>query len=118
MAPTTTDEGQLASSTALSKIVDKFPQEHLVYAFGYGSGVFSQNMGDQNHEGMLDMIFVVDEAYEFHNANLQVYPHHYATWLRYSGPSMINRMQQNFFLKDAKVLFHVVDQEFLDDHGL
>ena len=114
-----TDEGQLASLKALSNIVETFPQDHMVFAFGYGSGVFSQTLGDdQKHEGMLDMIFVVDDACEFHSANVQAHPHHYATWLRYGGISTINRIQRNSFLKDAKVLFHVVDDPVQMKYGV
>jgi translocator assembly and maintenance protein 41 len=120
--------GQLASQTALSKIVETFPQEHLVHAFGYGSGVFSQTMLDHpnqqqpppttTNKGMLDMIFVVDNAYDFHNQNVNVYPHHYASWLRYSGPTMMARMQRQFLLKDAHVLFHVVDDPVPMKYGV
>ena len=114
-------DGQLTSSQSLWKIVESFPQENLVYAFGYGSGVFSQTLVDdkEKHEGMLDMILVVDDSYEFHNANLQNYPHHYAKWLQYSGPSMIDRIQRNFLsLKDACVLFHIVDDPVPMKYGV
>jgi translocator assembly and maintenance protein 41 len=111
------DDGQLTSQSALAKIVEQFPQEHLVHAFGYGSGVFSQTLGQgKKHEGMLDMIFVVDDAYEFHKSNAQVFPHHYATWLRYSG--LAPRLQRHFPLKDAHVLFHVVDDPVPMKYGV
>jgi translocator assembly and maintenance protein 41 len=115
---TATDEGQLASQTALSKIIDVFPQENLTFAFGYGSGVFTQSLLDEKHEGMLDMILVVDDAYEFHNKNIERNPHHYAPWLRYSGPRMANRMQRNFMLQDAYALFHVVDDPIPMKYGV
>jgi translocator assembly and maintenance protein 41 len=103
------NKGQLASRTALSKIVDVFPQENLTYAFGYGSGVFSQSLLDEKHEGMLDIILVVDDAKKFHAENIDCHSHHYAPWLRYSGSKIANQIQRNFILKDPHVLFHVVD---------
>ena len=111
-------DGQLASTDSLTALLDSFPQDPLVYAFGYGSGVFSQTLGNQKHEGMLDMVFVVDDAYAFHNENIERNPHHYATWLRVGGPNLVCRMQRNFVLKDACVLFHVVDDPVPMKYGV
>lgn len=105
-----TSDGQLTSQTALSKIVEEFPNENLVYAFGYGSGVFSQSLLEDKHpKGMLDMIFVVDDAVEFHKRNLRLNPQHYAPWMRFSGAERIDHIQRRFIFQDAHVLFHVVD---------
>ncbi len=102
------DDSDTALQSLTNLLTDTLPTDQVVAAFGYGSGVFSQTLGQgKKHEGMLDMIFVVDDAYEFHKSNAQVLPHHYATWLRYSGLSP--RLQRHFPLKDAHVLFHVVD---------
>ena len=101
-------EGQLASQNALRKVVDHFPQSSLVYALGYGSGVFSQTLNEK-HEGMLDIILVVDDANDFHEENMDRNPSHYPSWLKISGAGMASRMQRNFPLKDARVFFQVVD---------
>ena len=112
-------DGQLTSQSALTSIIQKFPNEDLVHAFGYGSGVFSQNISDSAAKGgMLDIILVVKDAENFHRNNLQIHPHHYATWLRASGASTASWMQRNFFLPDAKVLFHVVDDPVPMKYGV
>jgi translocator assembly and maintenance protein 41 len=113
------DDGQLTSQSALTKIIQQFPNEDLVHAFGYGSGVFSQNISDSAAKGgMLDIILVVKDAENFHRNNLQIHPHHYATWLRASGASTASWMQRNFLLPDAKVLFHVVDDPVPMKYGV
>lgn len=112
------EEGQLASKIALLKILENFPQENLTFSFGYGSGVFSQSLIHEKHEGMLDMIFVVNDAHEFHKQNMEQNPHHYAPWLRHSGPRTANRMQRNFIFQDACVLFHVVDDPVPMKYGV
>jgi translocator assembly and maintenance protein 41 len=116
-------DGLIASNSDLSEIIQTFPQEELVYGFGYGSGVFSQNLtddakGDEGGGGMLDLILVVQDANNFHKSNMQLNPHHYASWLRWSGASMASSMQRKFLLADAKVLFHVVDDPVRMKYGV
>ena len=120
--------GQLTSTQALRELVEAtFPSEHFVYAFGYGSGVFSQTLTSlstlsldeksSQSPGMLDMIFVVRHAPDFHEANQAQNPHHYATWLRTldrfststSGSFAANLQRRFLGGRDAKVLFHVID---------
>eukprot|EP00980_Cylindrotheca_fusiformis_P029936 scaffold24063_cov157-Cylindrotheca_fusiformis.AAC.1 len=67
---------------------------------------------------MLDIILIVDDAYEFHKNNIDRNPHHYAPWLRHSGARMANRVQRNFILPDARVLFHVVDDPVPMKYGV
>lgn len=109
------DHGKLASEDVIrDEIISQFPQDHLVHCFGYGSGVFSQNLANDTHAaGMLDLILVVENTKEFHQKNLLRFPHHYAPWLRYGGANLITRIQRQGFpwLQDAHVLFHVVDQD-------
>jgi pseudouridine synthase len=114
------NDGQLASQKALQEnVLSLFPHENLVYCFGYGSGVFSQTIDvNKKHEGMLDLIMVVDDAERFHQTNLQVFPHHYAPWLRWGGPSLVTNVQRHFPLKDAHVLFHVVDDPVPMKYGV
>ena len=114
-------DGQLTSDQELFNIIQQFPQDELVYAFGYGSGVFSQQLTSASSKttgggsaadggaGMLDLIFVVKDAVKFHDANMNIHPHHYASWIRYAGGgNLANWMQRKFILPDAKVLFHVI----------
>jgi translocator assembly and maintenance protein 41 len=113
--------GQLTSEDKIREdVLSLFPQDNLVYSFGYGSGVFSQTLKNstKKHEGMLDLILVVDDTYKFHEANIQTFPHHYSSWLRWGGPSLITKMQRRFPLKDAHVLFHVVDDPVPIKYGV
>jgi translocator assembly and maintenance protein 41 len=131
------DDGQLASKRMIrDEILSKFPQDNLVYSFGYGSGVFTQTLknttttttmasnnnkddsGSNSSGGMLDLILVVDDTYKFHKENLNIFPNHYAPWLRYGGPNLVTNIQRKGLLfpfashllfPDANVLFHVVD---------
>ncbi|KAG7351014.1 ribosomal large subunit pseudouridine synthase B [Nitzschia inconspicua] len=115
------DEGQLTSQQVLQdNVVSLFPKDHLVYCFGYGSGVFSQTLKDatRKHEGMLDLILVVNDTTSFHEANMKVFPHHYAPWLRWGGPSLATKVQRHFPLSDAHVLFHVVDDPVPMKYGV
>mmetsp|Transcript_26449 Transcript_26449/g.58247 ORF Transcript_26449/g.58247 Transcript_26449/m.58247 type:complete len:375 (+) Transcript_26449:285-1409(+) len=109
------DHGQLASANTIrEEIVSRFPQDHLVHCFGYGSGVFSQSLSnDTSSAGMLDLILVVDDTREFHKANLNRFPHHYAPWVRKGGPDLAAKIQREgiAWLRDAHVLFHVVDED-------
>ena len=126
------DEGQLTSQKALLGIIEtSFPLDHVCYVYGYGSGVFSQqlqqestvsslssNRGDdnnnnqQNNTKMIDVILVVDDALQFHNENLQLNSHHYSSLFRYtSSAGVCQYVQRNSPLKDGKVFFHVVDDD-------
>jgi hypothetical protein len=54
-------------------------------AFAYGSGVFEQvaaNATLASSRPLVDLIFVVDNADEWHRANLRTNASHYAGWLR------------------------------------
>lgn len=81
-------------------------KQHVVYAFGYGSGVISQedeeatttnttSSHNKEETKVVDMILVVDNAHEFHAANYRTHPRQYikglfgrgdpvsrATWLQ------------------------------------
>ncbi|KAL3900718.1 MAG: hypothetical protein SGARI_006182 [Bacillariaceae sp.] len=67
---------------------------------------------------MLDLILLVQDSEKFHEANLEAFPHHYATWLRWGGPSLITKVQRQSPLKDAHVLFHVVDDPVPMKYGV
>lgn len=113
----TTDCGQLTSRQRLNDLVDSifpFTNNQLIYAFGYGSGVFSQG----RDPGMLDMILVVQDAQAFHAANQMKNPYHYATWLRTMDPEgyLAAGLQRRFLRgRDGKILFHVCMEEQQDN---
>lgn len=109
------DDGQLTSSEDLLHVFHStFPQQQqqdeIVYAFGYGSGVFAQtepkkqpdivsdyddpslsknamleskpSSETEMEKKMLDMIIIVEDAWRFHSTNIQVNPHHYSPLFR------------------------------------
>lgn len=119
------EKGQLTSSKELRDVFHStFPQhqEEIVYAFGYGSGVFLQQ--DQNAEEdmstteekkMLDIILIVKDALQFHSLNTQVNPSHYAPLFR--DPSRATWWQKhnlsNSIAKNPKIFFNFVQEPFL-----
>jgi len=137
------NDGQLTSSAELQGIFNQiFPQqEEIVYAFGYGSGVFvqqeqkqTQERDDKNDDDvevgrpqaqetkMLDMILVVRDSLKFHTMNQQINPHHYAPIFRHGGSSCSTWWQRhtihNVFgsgswFYNPKVYFNLVETPFL-----
>jgi translocator assembly and maintenance protein 41 len=131
--------GQLRSVTELQELLyanfpfflDNDNDENLIYAFGYGSGVLSQNRlqtsssaeaNDQNDNDkkMIDMILVVKDALGFHQQNLVQNPDHYPFWARrvntlrlflYS-PSWFSYKGSSYdaYLRDPGVYFNVTPQ--------
>ncbi len=61
-----------------SKITEKFPEPRTI--IGYGSGVFPQP-GNSAHR-LIDMIFVVDNIRQFHEANAKMNPDHYKKYFQ------------------------------------
>lgn len=86
--------GQLSSSDELAYIVSKFP--NVSHAFGYGSGAFSQTseVKDETDKPMLDLIFIVENPVEFHEANMRLFPDHYPTLMHTIGPNGVARLQE------------------------
>ena len=79
---------QLVSTDKLRQLLEHtFPLDHVVYAFGYGSGVISQQQQHVNAEKegengeeekkVIDLILVVKDTLTFHKANLALNEHHY-----------------------------------------
>jgi translocator assembly and maintenance protein 41 len=80
-------KGQLTTVTKLQQLLEEtFPQDEIVYAFGYGSGIFSQSSAaTTTHDELsvhkeetktntttgtlIDIILVVRDSYKFHHAN-------------------------------------------------
>lgn len=89
---TSNDEAQRQRLADL--LASTLPMDEVVYAFGYGSGVFSQQIDvtttnqDNNNDDankdtepkVVDMIVVVKDALKFHQANLAQNPSHYASF--------------------------------------
>jgi translocator assembly and maintenance protein 41 len=118
-------DGQMASAEHLEKLLENtFPQEEIVYAFGYGSGVFSQHLNidnqapsskdnnDSNDNIMIDIILVVRDSYKFHRDNLSKNPQHYvSTWLAADKAARITWWQrhsvENAWFSNPRVYFNV-----------
>lgn len=77
----------------LNRILTRFPAQHFVYCFAYGSGVFQQ--AGRTDRAMVDLIFVVDNTHGFHQDNLYSNPDHYS-FLRHLGPSVVSDVQKLF----------------------
>ena len=98
----------------LSKIPANFPstysinghneQQHISFAFGYGSGVLKQQQDIENstNQNQIDLILVVNNSFKFHEENLKLNPSHYSC-LRYFGPSIITRIQET---RGARIYFN------------
>jgi len=77
--------------------MSSFPNECLEYfppvssAFVYGSGAFQQSGHDER--GMLDFIFVVDNAEAWHVQNMSLNPSHYSS-LRFAGAPTVAKVNK------------------------
>ena len=109
--------GQLTSIQELRNLVENtFPQEELVYAFGYGSGVFSQqlDLANPSQDNLVDLILVVRDSYNFHRDNLRSNPQHYTSHLFASDPAaritwwQRHKVETRFF-RNPRVYFNVTD---------
>ncbi|CAF4832565.1 unnamed protein product [Rotaria socialis] len=97
-----------------SKILSNFPstyaineqseQQHIVFSFGYGSGVLKQQQDIQEPTSLnqIDLIFVINHSFKFHEENLQLNPHHYS-FLKYFGVSTIAKIQET---RGARIYFN------------
>lgn len=86
----------------LNRILIKFPTQHFVYCFAYGSGVFQQ--AGRTDRAMVDLIFVVNNTHNFHQDNLAANPEHYS-YIRYLGASTVSSIQTSF---GANVYFNTL----------
>ena len=87
----------MASTTQLyAKILERFPQKNLRFAFAYGSGVFKQ-LQNSNDAGknMIDFVLVVDNEIRFHDENLRTNGKDYS-FLKWLGPYYLSRIQNEF----------------------
>jgi translocator assembly and maintenance protein 41 len=110
--------GQITSAQELKNLLEfTFPLDEIIYAFGYGSGVFSQQLEAtklSQDNNMVDMIIVVKDSYIFHKENLELNPHHYvASWFASDPAARITWWQrhalENSLLTNPRVYFNVLD---------
>jgi hypothetical protein len=82
-----------AAQSLLSSIAQSFPETSL--AFAYGSGVFAQPGAQKPgaEPPMVDLVFVVEDSYAWHSANLRRHSAHYSA-LRLLGPGFLARVQE------------------------
>lgn len=80
-------------SSLAQRILQRFPTK-LSYCFAYGSGVKKQSGYDDKaqSDAMIDLILCVDDAHEFHKANLKQNPRDYS-WMRFLGAKSIAEYQ-------------------------
>lgn len=125
------DDGQLTSIDALRQLLEEtLPQDEIVYALGYGSGVLSQQLTDITKDDdkevkVIDVIVVVRNSLAFHQANLEQNPHHYpwhmtassATWWqRHSLETSLFRNPKVYFVVTDRLKYGVVQvQDLLED---
>ncbi|XP_048735380.1 phosphatidate cytidylyltransferase, mitochondrial-like [Ostrea edulis] len=77
-------------------VLEKFPGG-IQMAFAYGSGVFKQ-MGQsdaQIQRNMIDLIFVVDDSYRWHQQNIKQNRKHYS-FLKYLGAKQVAKIQEKY----------------------
>jgi hypothetical protein len=81
-------------------------QQHITFAFGYGSGVLKQQQQQDIKKttttNQIDLILAVNNSFKFHEENLKINPNHYS-FLRYFGVSTITRMQET---RGARIYFN------------
>lgn len=75
----------------LGLLMDKF-RSPIKTSIGYGSGVFEQSGYKKLQKPQIDMIYMVDDAEEFHTLNLKQYPEHYSG-LKILGSKFILKIQ-------------------------
>jgi mitochondrial translocator assembly and maintenance protein 41 len=112
--------GRLVSDNALRVLLENsLPQDEIIYAFAYGSGVLSQQERATRNtnagSNLLDFVVVARDAYRFHKDNLRINPDHYA------GPFLLSTDRaaritwwqrhsiHNRVLRNPRVYFNVTD---------
>jgi translocator assembly and maintenance protein 41 len=115
------EAGELTPVEELREIIETtFPTDEIVFAFGYGSGVLSQQLetakGDAETK-VIDLILAVRDSREFHRENLQVNPSHYAVpaWFgKDTAADYVTWLQRhavdNALFRHPKVYFNLTDR--------
>lgn len=107
------------------------PMDEVVYAFGYGSGVFSQQIDKEREDRetkVVDLIVVVKDDLAFHRANVALNPSHYwvvpgvsdtaswcTWWQRHRPPRWLGRNPGLYFLLTDTLKYGVVQVDDLRD---
>lgn len=104
----------LKALARLRPLLDVFPLlERINYCFAYGSGVFEQSLSSAKSSNdrktnadsrMIDLVLAVDDAEEWHAANLDRNGNHYS-FLRHIGAKRIASLQQHF---GAKIFYNTL----------
>ncbi|XP_066910364.1 phosphatidate cytidylyltransferase, mitochondrial-like [Clytia hemisphaerica] len=108
----------------LSNVVSAF-SPGIRYACAYGSGVFKQSGHQSIKDNMIDFIFVVNDAFSWHQQTLKKYPDHYSIVKRL-GPKGLSDYQRSFGagvffntcveFDDRLIKYGIIDMEmFVDD---
>lgn len=74
-------------------LYDKLNLPPCLYAFAYGSGVFSQAPGADQSKRMIDLIVAVQNPVLWHERNMVVHPDHYPWIVRVLGSWSIRKFQ-------------------------
>lgn len=84
---------KMLPSSLTQRILQRFPGK-LTYCFAYGSGVKKQTgyNDKQQKSAMIDLMFSVDDPYEFHAQNLKKNPHDYS-FMRFLGSKIVGDYQ-------------------------
>lgn len=77
------------------QILELFPMHFVVYCFAYGANVVPADRITPTHNSIIDIVFVVNDTWGFHEKNLERNPHHYSG-LKYLGASMITKVQEEY----------------------
>lgn len=83
----------------VKQILKKFPQ-NFSFCFAYGSGVKKQTgyTNDQLKDTLIDLMFCVDDAKQWHAENIKMNSEHYSC-IKLMGASNIARVQEKFGAK-------------------
>jgi translocator assembly and maintenance protein 41 len=73
------------------KLMASFPSG-ISLAFAYGSGAFHQQGHARKEDNMLDLVFAVENSYDWHEKNMKMNPTHYSA-LRFLGPGVVSHVQ-------------------------
>ncbi|OQV19606.1 Phosphatidate cytidylyltransferase, mitochondrial [Hypsibius exemplaris] len=84
-----------AAETSIHKAFAASVPGDVRLMFAYGSGVFKQRGHGDEKANMLDYILVVDNAVQWHTANLARNRGHYS-FLKYGGPDFITEIQRKY----------------------
>ena len=77
----------------LQKVVSRFPPG-ISLAFAYGSGIFKQK-GNISSKNMLDFVFVLENADQWHKMNLKLHSNHYSFVGRFGSNAVVS-LQDKF----------------------